>query len=127
DFSRAEQAGVDGTDAAVAQALVEGNVAYEARFGRVFLIRAAGRSSADILDELDRRLQNDTETELGEVVGQLGEIAILRLRQVVASWARSARTCSTRRRVGPAPASAGGCGGRASPAARARTGAPRPH
>jgi OHCU decarboxylase len=83
-FSSAEQAGVDATDAAVAAALAAGNAAYEARFDRVFLIRAAGRSSADILAHLERRLDNSFEDELAEVVTQLREIAVLRLRQVIA-------------------------------------------
>ncbi|HEV7949033.1 MAG TPA: 2-oxo-4-hydroxy-4-carboxy-5-ureidoimidazoline decarboxylase, partial [Glaciihabitans sp.] len=53
--------------------------AYEARFGRVFLIRAAGRSRAEILSELTRRLELDDETELAIVGEQLRDIALLRL------------------------------------------------
>jgi 2-oxo-4-hydroxy-4-carboxy-5-ureidoimidazoline decarboxylase len=49
----------------------------------VFLIRAAGRSSAEILSELDRRLGNDAATERGETVAALRDIALLRLEQVV--------------------------------------------
>jgi 2-oxo-4-hydroxy-4-carboxy-5-ureidoimidazoline decarboxylase len=45
DASAHEQAGVDPADAEVARALAEGNAAYEERFDRVFLIRAAGRSA----------------------------------------------------------------------------------
>ncbi|HET7280020.1 MAG TPA: 2-oxo-4-hydroxy-4-carboxy-5-ureidoimidazoline decarboxylase [Dermatophilaceae bacterium] len=82
-FSQLEQAGVDGSDADVARRLREGNHAYEDRFDRVFLIRAAGRTAPEILGELERRLQNDDETERGETVTQLREIAMLRLRQVV--------------------------------------------
>jgi 2-oxo-4-hydroxy-4-carboxy-5-ureidoimidazoline decarboxylase len=82
EFSEREQAGVDPADAEVAQALEEGNAAYEARFDRVFLIRAAGRSSGEILAELRRRLSNDDEAEREETVTQLREIALLRLRQV---------------------------------------------
>jgi 2-oxo-4-hydroxy-4-carboxy-5-ureidoimidazoline decarboxylase len=83
EFSESEQSGVDRDDAEVARALVEGNAAYERRFDRVFLIRAAGRSSQEILDELRRRLDNSDEDELAEVIRQLGEIALLRLGQVV--------------------------------------------
>jgi OHCU decarboxylase len=82
-FSENEQSGVDREDAAVAQALADGNAAYERRFDRVFLIRAAGRSSGEILSELRRRLDNSDDDELAEVVLQLGEIAVLRLRQVI--------------------------------------------
>lgn len=82
-FSRAEQAGVAGTDAERAQRIRTQNEAYEQRFGRVFLIRAAGRSADEILAELDRRLGNDDEAERRETVGQLRDIALRRLDQVV--------------------------------------------
>ena len=82
EASAREQSGVDPADAEVARALAEGNAAYEARFDRVFLIRAAGRSAPEILAELDRRLGNDDAAEREETVTQLREIALLRLRQV---------------------------------------------
>jgi 2-oxo-4-hydroxy-4-carboxy-5-ureidoimidazoline decarboxylase len=81
--SEREQAGVDPADDEVAQRLAAGNAAYERRFGRVFLIRAAGRPAAEILAELDRRLDNDDETERDETVRQLGEIAVLRLESTI--------------------------------------------
>lgn len=83
EFSRHEQAQVDRDDAAVVGALAEGNREYEKRFDRVFLIRAAGRSAAEILAELRRRLDNDDETERNETVTQLREIALLRLAAVL--------------------------------------------
>ena len=43
-LSRQEQSSVDSENERLAQALREGNARYEARFGRVFLIRAKGRS-----------------------------------------------------------------------------------
>ena len=79
-FSSKEQAGVEASDA---DRLVEANRAYEERFDRVFLIRAAGRSSGEILAECERRLGNDDDTERAETVDQLGQIALLRLEQVV--------------------------------------------
>src|SRR5258705_11628611 len=63
EFSAREQAQVDHRDAAVIAALAEGNREYEHQFDRVFLIRAASRSSSEILAELRRRLANDDETE----------------------------------------------------------------
>ena len=82
-FSAEEQAGVDPSDAEVARELAAGNAAYEARFDRVFLIRAAGRTAPQILAELRRRLDNDDDAERAETVTALREIALLRLRQVV--------------------------------------------
>jgi 2-oxo-4-hydroxy-4-carboxy-5-ureidoimidazoline decarboxylase len=79
-FSRREQASADADDEEVNAAIAAGNAAYEERFGRVFLIRAAGRSRAEILGELRRRLEIDDAAELAIVGEQLREIALLRLR-----------------------------------------------
>lgn len=78
-LSRQEQGGVNGDDAALAQALKEGNARYEARFGRVFLIRAKGRGGEDILAALLRRLHNSDRAEVQEALTQLREITLLRL------------------------------------------------
>jgi len=82
-MSRSEQSGVDATDRAVIEALESGNRAYEEKFGRVFLIRAAGRSAAEILEALTERLQNSEEDELVIVAEQLREIAVLRLEGIL--------------------------------------------
>ncbi len=81
--SAREQAGVDPADHDVAARIAAGNVAYEERFDRVFLIRASGRTGPQILAELERRLGNDDATERAETVQQLREIALLRLDQLV--------------------------------------------
>jgi 2-oxo-4-hydroxy-4-carboxy-5-ureidoimidazoline decarboxylase len=83
EFSSREQAEVDRNDPDVMAALAEGNREYERRFDRVFLIRAARRSSSEILAELRRRLGNDDETERAETVAALREIALLRLKDVM--------------------------------------------
>lgn len=80
-FSTSEQGDSDTDDEQLARALEQGNAAYEARFGRVFLIRAAGRDRREILAEMDRRILNGDSTELDEVAEQLREIAALRLRR----------------------------------------------
>ncbi len=81
--SAREQAGVDPADHDVAARIAAGNVAYEERFDRVFLIRASGRTGPQILAELERRLGNDDDAERQETVQQLREIALLRLDQLV--------------------------------------------
>lgn len=78
--SRREQSAMTDAADAVTAAIAAGNTAYEERFGRVFLIRAAGRSPEQILAELHRRLGNDDETEAAEALRQLFEIASLRVR-----------------------------------------------
>lgn len=79
-MSAAEQSAPDAGDAELAQRLAEGNREYEAKFGRVFLIRAAGRTRAEILIELRRRLALDPGTEVATAVEQLRQIMELRLR-----------------------------------------------
>jgi 2-oxo-4-hydroxy-4-carboxy-5-ureidoimidazoline decarboxylase len=81
-FSRSEQAGLGDDDAETAAQIAAGNEAYEERFGRVFIIRAAGRTRPEILEELTRRLDLPNASEL-EIVGeQLREIALLRLEKL---------------------------------------------
>lgn len=75
-LSRTEQAGVDEQ---ARDALLDGNQRYEDRFGHVFLIRASGRSAAEMLAELERRLANDVPTERTEVRTQLAQITAARL------------------------------------------------
>ncbi|MEX5300401.1 2-oxo-4-hydroxy-4-carboxy-5-ureidoimidazoline decarboxylase [Kocuria sp. CPCC 205292] len=82
-LSRAEQAAVDPSDTGVQQRLREGNLAYEERFGQVFLIRAAGRTPEEILENLSARMTNDPATEQGVVADQLRQIALLRLEGLV--------------------------------------------
>ncbi|MFJ6651672.1 2-oxo-4-hydroxy-4-carboxy-5-ureidoimidazoline decarboxylase [Microbacterium sp. NPDC091313] len=81
--SRREQASMATAGDDIAAAMAAGNAAYEERFGRVFLIRAAGRTPAEMLAELRRRLANDPETETREATAQLAEIAMLRLRDTI--------------------------------------------
>ncbi|GAA1762693.1 2-oxo-4-hydroxy-4-carboxy-5-ureidoimidazoline decarboxylase [Nocardioides hankookensis] len=82
-MSGSEQAGVDPHDADVQRRLAEGNAAYEERFDRIYLVRAAGRSAEEILALLEERLANDPDTELAVTAGQLREIALLRLEGLV--------------------------------------------
>lgn len=81
-FSAAEQGSL-GADAGLAAEIAAGNAAYEDRFGRIFLIRAAGRGQAEILAELRRRLRLDPGDELVVVAAELADIALRRLTEVV--------------------------------------------
>ena len=82
-LSRQEQGAVNEGDAALARALREGNARYEARFGRVFLIRAKGRSGEEILQALHARLENSDAQEIRAALEQLREITLLRLEGVI--------------------------------------------
>ena len=88
EHSRREQGtseGSDDADPTIGERLAAGNAAYEQRFGRIFLIRALGRSRAEIVAELERRLELDQHDELVTVGEQLREIALLRLTTMFAS------------------------------------------
>lgn len=80
--SAQEQAGVDHADTLVTTRLAEGNRRYEERFGRIYLVRAAGRSAEEMLTLLEQRLGNDDITEMAVTKAQLAEIALLRLQDL---------------------------------------------
>ena len=77
--SAREQAGVDLADTDLAAALRDGNAAYEEKFGRIYLVRAKGRTGPQLLALLRERLTNDPETEEAVTTQQLREIALLRM------------------------------------------------
>ncbi|MCU4530715.1 2-oxo-4-hydroxy-4-carboxy-5-ureidoimidazoline decarboxylase [Acinetobacter sp. P1(2023)] len=81
-FSSKEQAGIS-LDEQTQQALLQGNLDYEQKFGFIFLIKAAGLSSDEILIKLHKRLQNDLAIEKKIVHEQLAAIALLRLSQEI--------------------------------------------
>lgn len=82
NFSAQEQAGIS-LDEQTQQALLQGNIEYEQKFGFIFLIKAAGLSSDEILKKLHQRLQNNLAIEKTIVHEQLAAIALLRLSQEV--------------------------------------------
>jgi 2-oxo-4-hydroxy-4-carboxy-5-ureidoimidazoline decarboxylase len=83
DHSTREQSGVDRDDADLARLLADGNRAYEERFGRVFIVRAAGRDGHDILEHLQQRLDNSDDLERAATIDQLAQIAVLRMREAL--------------------------------------------
>ncbi len=91
ESSRREQSSMDDADPDVRTAIVEGNRAYEERFGHVFLIRASGRTPEEMLAELRRRLDDDEESEQAEVTEQLAQITGLRVRELVGATATGER------------------------------------
>ncbi len=80
-WSAQEQQAALTPDEAAKQALAEANHRYEAKFGRIFIVCATGKSSAEILRILEARMANDPATELHEAAGQQLQITQLRLRR----------------------------------------------
>ena len=82
-MSAAEQSGAAAATDEVRQGLVDGNVAYEQRFGHVFLICASGLSGQEMLDQLRARLDNDEEAERAVVRAELKKITRLRMTKML--------------------------------------------
>ena len=82
-WSAGEQSGAASASEAVRQELADGNVAYEQRFGYVFLICASGLSGQDMLDQLRARLGHDPEAERAVVREELLKITQLRLAKLL--------------------------------------------
>ena len=64
-------------------ALAQANVAYEERFGHVFLFCATGKTAAEMLASAKERLQNAPDAELRVAAEELRKIMHLRLRKLV--------------------------------------------
>jgi 2-oxo-4-hydroxy-4-carboxy-5-ureidoimidazoline decarboxylase len=82
-WSAAEQSGAASAGDEVREALADGNLAYEQRFGHVFLICATGLSGQDMLDQLRARLGHDPQTERPVVRAELLKITHLRLAKLL--------------------------------------------
>jgi OHCU decarboxylase len=85
DSSDREQGGIMGAADKTLAELADENRRYEARFGHVFLISAAGRSAADVLAALRQRMVDDPERELKVAAEEQRKITRLRLESMLSS------------------------------------------
>jgi OHCU decarboxylase len=83
-WSSTEQAGVSAAGEDVQAAIARGNAEYEARFGHVFLIAAAGLGAEEILGQLRSRLGNDPDVEVRVAAQEHRRITRLRLERLMA-------------------------------------------
>ena len=67
----------------VRQGLADGNLAYEQRFGHIFLICASGLSGQQMLAQLRARLGNDRDAERTVVRAELRKITRLRMTKLL--------------------------------------------
>jgi len=74
-----EQSAAAGMPAGVRARLVEGNHAYEARFGYTFVVCAKGKSAGEMLQILEMRLLLDPAAELQVAAAEQRKITELRL------------------------------------------------
>ena len=79
DPAEREQSGVEAASEEVLRALAEANLAYEERFGYIFIVCATGRTAEEMLALLGERLGNDPQTEIRIAAGEHAKICELRL------------------------------------------------
>jgi OHCU decarboxylase len=80
-WSSTEQQKVGAAGEDIKTALTVRNREYEQKFNRIFIVCATGKSAPQILEILQRRLQNDEKAELHEAAEQQRQIAHLRLKK----------------------------------------------
>jgi 2-oxo-4-hydroxy-4-carboxy-5-ureidoimidazoline decarboxylase len=81
--SVAEQSGAAAASDRVRQGLAAGNLAYEKRFGHIFLICASGLSGQEMLTQLRVRLKNNQDAERTVVRAELRKITRLRMTKLL--------------------------------------------
>ena len=81
-WSAGEQSGAMSADEDTLRALRDGNLAYEARFGHIFIVCATGKSAAEMLSLLEARMDNDPDEELAVAAAEQMKITELRLHKL---------------------------------------------
>ncbi|WP_046726853.1 2-oxo-4-hydroxy-4-carboxy-5-ureidoimidazoline decarboxylase [Streptomyces humi] len=81
--SAREQSGMAGAAGGLRAEMLELNLAYQERFGHVFLICATGRSGEEMRDAARERIGNPPEREREIVRTELGKINRIRLARLV--------------------------------------------
>jgi OHCU decarboxylase len=74
-----EQSGMNTATDELRRAMADGNREYESRFGFIYIVCATGKTAEQMLELLQRRLNNDRDTELAEASEQQRQIMRLRL------------------------------------------------
>jgi 2-oxo-4-hydroxy-4-carboxy-5-ureidoimidazoline decarboxylase len=82
-WAQAEQSGAAAADDNTLAELERGNGEYEAKFGFIFIVCASGKSAAEMLELLKRRLGNDPATEIDVAAAEQMKIAVLRLEKLI--------------------------------------------
>lgn len=83
--SSREQSGMAGASDTLKAEMLELNLAYQDKFGHVFLICASGRSGEEMRDAIRHRIDNSPEQEREIVRVELGKINRIRLTRIVDS------------------------------------------
>jgi len=81
-WSAAEQSAMSSADAGTRVELAAANAAYEARFGHIYIVCAAGKSTEELLAIARQRLTNEPRQELEIAAAEQHKITRLRLRRL---------------------------------------------
>ncbi|MBW5424228.1 2-oxo-4-hydroxy-4-carboxy-5-ureidoimidazoline decarboxylase [Streptomyces sp. BG9H] len=84
--SSREQRGMAGASEELKAEMLELNLAYQEKFGHVFLICATGRTGEQMRDAVKERIGNSPEQEREIVRTELGKINRIRLTRLVEDW-----------------------------------------
>jgi 2-oxo-4-hydroxy-4-carboxy-5-ureidoimidazoline decarboxylase len=84
-WASGEQSSVKHASSETLQALADGNHAYEARFGYIFIVCATGKSADEMLALLQARLPNPPEKEIGIAMAEQMKITVIRLQKLLAA------------------------------------------
>jgi allantoicase len=82
-WSAAEQARVDTASLVTRDELRRANLAYEERFGRIYIVCATGKTAEEMLAIAKERMKSDPETELHRAALEQSRITDLRLEKLV--------------------------------------------
>ncbi|MGC0373837.1 2-oxo-4-hydroxy-4-carboxy-5-ureidoimidazoline decarboxylase [Streptomyces sp. SAI-229] len=93
--SAREQSGMAGAPEALRAEMLALNLAYQERFGHVFLVCATGRTGEQMRDALRERLGNAPEREREIVRTELGRINRIRLARLVGAEAEAEAEAKT--------------------------------
>ena len=78
-----DRAGVDSASEDTLDALAAGNVAYEARYGFLFIVCATGKTATEMLALLRSRMNHEPAAELRIAAGEQAKITRIRLAGLV--------------------------------------------
>ena len=82
-FAGKEQESVVSASDEIIEALTKANKEYEKKFKFIFIVCATGKSANEMLQLLNDRLKNDTETELNIAMSEQHKITLLRFKKII--------------------------------------------
>jgi 2-oxo-4-hydroxy-4-carboxy-5-ureidoimidazoline decarboxylase len=82
-WASGEQSGIKAASQQTIEALAEGNLEYEKKFGYIFIVCATGKSAEEMLEILQSRLLNNPEDEIQVAADEQNKITKLRIEKLL--------------------------------------------